>query len=124
MLSLDRKFHSTTSELHNTTGVLHNTTPLKVFCLLLNIPIGWALTNLFLWLGSRIPFVWNHLQLILWPSVIIAGMLISYLVLRFFKVDSRRMILASFVGICICYFMAALFTYFELAPVPLDILTK
>jgi hypothetical protein len=72
--------------------------------------------------GSRIPFVWNHLQLILWPSVIIAGMLISYLVLRFFKVDSRRMILASFVGIFICYFMAALFAY-AFAPVPPDILT-
>ena len=114
MLSLDRQLHGTTRELHNPT-------PLKVFCLLLNIPIGWALTNLFLWLGSRIPFVWNHLQLILWPSVIIAGMLISYLVLRFFKVDSRRMILASFVGIFICYFMAALFTYFQLAPLAMDI---
>lgn len=117
MLSLDRQLHGTTRELHNPT-------PLKVFCLLLNIPIGWALTNLFLWLGSRIPFVWNHLQLILWPSVIIVGMLISYLVLRFFKVDSRRMILASFVGIFICYFMAALFTYFQLAPLAMDAVIK
>ncbi len=103
---------------------LANATMLKIFCLLLNIPICWGLVNLSLWIGSRILVAWDHPDLILWPSVFLVSLLCSYFILRLFKIYSRRMILASFVGILIFYFMVAVFTYFEFPLVPTDMVTK